>query len=412
MFKWLVTVLCICSFSAMAQQRTPLRQGLWRAELHRKDGKIVAFQLLVSQLKGKWQLSIVNATEKIPLTRIVRKGDSLNFALPVFESEFRTQIQPDGSLKGSWFKGTATQTQEWLFTAFPNKAGRFDATQGNASENVSGRWAFAIDRPSGGTRPAVAELQQKGNRVTGTVLTPSGDYRFMEGIVSGKQFELSVFDGAHAFYFNGQLESSTRMSGYFYSGYAGADAYKAEKNPRASLPETGNAPTIKGSDDRLNFAFKDIDGNTVSITDERFKNKVVVIQIMGSWCPNCLDETKFLSAFYKKNKQRGVEMLSLAYENSTDYERSRASLEKFRKLYNVEYPMLVTGVWVNDSLRTEKTIPQITPIKAFPSTIFLGRDGRIKKMEAGFNGPGTGIYHEVYKKEFEELINKLLSEKY
>ena len=124
----------------------------------------------------------------------------------------------------------------------------------------------------------------------------------------------------------------------------------------------------------MDFVFSDIDGNKVSINDVRFRNKVVIIQIMGSWCPNCLDETKFLSDYYDKNGSRGVEIVSLAYEYSTDFQRSQKSVRKFQQLFNVKYPMLITGVAVGDSLRTEKTLPQLTPIKAFPTTIFLGKD--------------------------------------
>ena len=121
---------------------------------------------------------------------------------------------------------------------------------------------------------------------------------------------------------------------------------------------------------------------------------------MGSWCPNCMDETKFLNEFYIKNKQRGVEVVSLAYEYSTDFERSRISLLKFQQRFNVKYPMLITGAWINDSLRTEKTLPQITPIKVFPTTIYIGKDGKVKKMQAGFYGPGSGEHFELFKKEF------------
>lgn len=395
--------------AAYAQQKNQgVRTGTWRAHLHRQDSVLVQFNLETKWVRGKLQMFIINATEKIALDNVIMKGDSLLFALPVFESEFRTRLQKDGTLKGTWYKGTALQTQQWLFTAVPGKSTRFDLRNGNAAKNITGKWAMSIARSAGGARPAVADLIQKGNRVTGTVLTPSGDYRYMEGVVSGTSFELSVFDGAHAFYFLGEVEDTAHMNGKFYSGFAGVEQWKAEKNDRAVLPDIGNVPKVKDGNAWLDFSFRDLDRNLVSIKDKRYTNKVVIIQLMGSWCPNCMDETRFLSDYYNRNKGRGVEVLALAYEYSTDYERSRASLDKFRKLYKVEYPMLITGVWINDSLRTEKTLPQITPIRAFPTTIFVGKDGKIKKIEAGFSGPGTGIHHEAYRKEFEHLMENLL----
>jgi len=174
------------------------------------------------------------------------------------------------------------------------------------------------------------------------------------------------------------------------------------------VPYDESAMYLKPGEERLNFKFNDLEGNPVSINDERFKNKVVIVQLMGSWCPNCMDETVFLSEYYNKNRQRGIEIVSLAYEYSTDIERSKKSLRKFQQGFNVQYPMLITGVAVTDSLRTEKTLPQLTPIKAFPTSIIIDKKGKVRKIETSFNGPGTGEHYLDYKKEFEETINDLL----
>jgi len=131
---------------------------------------------------------------------------------------------------------------------------------------------------------------------------------------------------------------------------------------------------------------------------------------MGSWCPNCMDETAFLSDYYNRNRQRGIEIVSLAYEYSTDQNRSLKTLKKFQQRFNVQYPMLITGVTVADSLRTEKTLPELTPIKFFPSSVVLDKQGRVRKLDTGFNGPGTGEHYLEYKREFEDTINRLLRE--
>ena len=124
-----------------------------------------------------------------------------------------------------------------------------------------------------------------------------------------------------------------------------------------------------------------------------------------------MDETAFLSDYYNKNKQRGVEIISLAYEYSTDFERSVKSIKKFQQRFNVQYPMLITGVSVSDSLRTEKTLPQVTPIKFFPSSIIIDKKGIVRKFDTGFVGPGTGKYYEAYAKSFYAFITELLNEK-
>ena len=179
---------------------------------------------------------------------------------------------------------------------------------------------------------------------------------------------------------------------------------------KRAVSEKSVAMQLRPGEDRLHFAFKDIDGNLISIADERFKNKVVVVQLMGSWCPNCMDETAFLSAYYKKNKSKGIEIVSLAYEYTTDFNRSVNSLRKFQKRFQVDYPMLVTGVTVMDSLRTEKTLPELTPIRFFPSSVIIDKKGLVRKIDTGFNGPATGEQYTIYKKNFEMLMKSLLRE--
>ncbi len=412
MKQWFIISLALVQLNMVAKGQKELFQGQWKAHLHRQDSQLVVFNFETRKINNRWQLVIRNAAERIVVKNVTVSGDSVNFKMPVFESEFRTKLQPDGSLKGIWYKGTALQTQQWVFTAHPNTTVRFEAIEGNHKHIITGRWVVSIIRPNGTARPAVAEFVQKGNELTGTFLTPSGDYRYLEGIVTGNQMRMSVFDGAHAYLFTATIDHAAQISnGTFYSGYNGRETWTAIKDATAELPDVGSTPQLKEGEERIRFAFKDLNRKIISSSDERFRNKVVVVQLMGSWCPNCMDETKFLNEFYIKNKQRGVEVVSLAYEYSTDFERSRISLLKFQQRFNVQYPMLITGAWINDSLRTEKTLPQITPIKVFPTTIYIGKDGRVKKMQAGFYGPGSGEHFELFKKEFYQTIETLLEEK-
>jgi thiol-disulfide isomerase/thioredoxin len=330
--------------------------------------------------------------------------------MPTFESSFRLQKQAGNSYTGTWIKGTTSKDQQMPVLIKPGSV-RFPVTRGKAKNNITGKWRVTFFRPAGTSRPAIAEFRQSGEKLTGTFLTPSGDYRYLEGIVSGDSLQLSCFDGSHAYYFGAKINSANKIvDGIWAAGATYLEKWYAEKDPNVTLDENIAAIYLKPGEERIGFRFPDLDSNIVSLTDDRFKNKVVVIQIMGSWCPNCLDETAFLSEYYKKNKDRGVEMLALAYEYTTDFQRARKNVTKFQQKYAVDYPMLITGVSSVDSLKTEKTLPQITPIKAFPSTIFIGKDGKVKKFHTGFYGPGSGVYFEEFKKEFEETITSLLKE--
>src|SRR5690606_25651890 len=137
---------------------------------------------------------------------------------------------------------------------------------------------------------------------------------------------------------------STLENGAFYAGIGNARKnFTARRNPGAQLQDEATLTTVKQGTERLSFSFPGLDGKKVSLDDKRFRNKVVVITLMGSWCPNCMDETGFLAGWYQQHKHRGVEVIGLAYERTTDFERSRKSLEGFLKRFDVRYPVLITG---------------------------------------------------------------------
>jgi peroxiredoxin len=396
-----IIILFAVSKSLFAQQ------GWWSAALQRNDGNAIAFTFEWKKEKGKPVWYIYNAAEKIKVTDIVARGDSFIIQMPVFESQFKI-IYRSNKLHGVWIKGGAAQPQIMPFTATPGNK-RFDGAM-LTSKNISGRWAvkFSSSKPD---ETSVAELKQTGTKLTGTFLNPTGDYRYLEGIVTNDSLLLSCFDGGHAFLFTAKINNHKNITnGTFCSGANYREDWVAVKDAGAKVPQQTVAMYVKPGEEKLHFTFKDLEGVPVSINDEKFKNKVVVVQIMGSWCPNCMDETAFLSNYYNKNKHRGIEVIALAYEYSSNWERSVKSLKKFKDRFNVQYSILNTEVTVSDSLRTEKTLPELTPIKFFPSSVIIDKKGIIRKLDTGFNGPATGIHFITFKKGFEEIINTLLAE--
>jgi thiol-disulfide isomerase/thioredoxin len=405
----LISSLALSSLSSIGQKELAPN---YRAYVVRPDSNTVVFNMQVSKEKTGTYFYITNADEKIKVGPVSLTNDSVNFAMPVFESSFKTKRNADGSFQGIWNKGTTGEFQNWPFYAYPNQIYRFIKNQGGAVYNISGKWDVTITRPNGTPRKALAEFEQSGDKLTGSFLTPSGDYRFLEGIVTGDSLKLSTFDGSHAYTFYAKIASAEKITGGVYlAGYSGKETWSAVKDNNVKEPQQEQPTKLKPGESKLNFTFNDLEGKPVSINDDRFKNKVVVVQLMGSWCPNCMDETKFLSDFYNKYRSKGVEIVSLAYEYSTDIERSRKSLAKFQKLFNVQYPMLITGVTSTDEQKTEKTLPQLTTIQSFPTSIFLDRKGNVKEVHSVFYGPGTKQYFEEYKKIFTNIVEGLLKEK-
>nr|WP_214447274.1 TlpA disulfide reductase family protein [Flavihumibacter rivuli] len=382
---------------------------MWKAQLLREDGHHIVFNFDLRYEKKQPFIRVHNAEERLEVRSVKTSGDSVFIDMPFFESSFKLARQADGSLKGIWVKGTTGADVVMPFEARPGNESRF-SQKGIDGAGLNGRWEMSFIRKNGTSRPAIAELSSKGTQLTGSILTPTGDYRYLDGVTTGDSIFLSTFDGSHAYRFEAAWKGDRIEGGVFYSGPVFTESFSAVRNDTANLSMDAVSIFLKPGQDRLDFRFPDLDGKMVGINDGRFRNKVVVVQLMGSWCPNCMDETNYLSDYYKKNKKRGVEMVSLAYEYSTDPIRSRNSLKKFQQRFDVQYPMLITGVTSSDTLRTEKTLPQLTPIKSFPSTIFIGKDGRVKKIHGGFFGPGTGEHYTKYKQEFEETINTLLEE--
>ncbi len=386
--------------------------GFWRAELTRTDGKRIPFNFESKDSAGKNILYIQNAGERLLVDSIIVVHDSVFIQMPFFDTRIIAKMVNANQLEGAWIRQVPTGSQSIPFTAWYNTQARFSTNPAKPGHSVSGRWTVDfVNTTSGDSTHSVGEFVQDGNLVTGTFLNPTGDYRYLQGIVEGDTLKLSCFDGGHAFLFTAIVsDDQTLADGIFYSGPTYFEKWTARKNEQATIADGYAITKVKKGDARLNFTFRSIDGDTVSINDERFKNKVVLVQLMGSWCPNCMDETRFLSGYYNLHRKEGIEIVALAYERTTDFERSRQNIRLFQKRFDIQYPMLVTGVTATDSLRTEKTLPQLEKINAFPTLLFVDKKGRVRTIHSGFTGPGTGVHYEHFKIDFYKIVGDLLKE--
>ncbi|HET6253163.1 MAG TPA: TlpA disulfide reductase family protein [Puia sp.] len=406
-------VVVLMSMVACTGGRRELRDGQWRAYLERKDGNNVVFNFEVKDSAGRKILYMRNAGERVLVDSIRMEGDSVLIRFPLFESQLRGALTADGNLEGVWIIHLADSFRAMPFKAVYGEGYRFAGKSSvkDTAASVDGRWAVVFRSSNGkDTTFRVGEFRQTGKDVTGTFLDAGGDLRYLEGIMDGDTLRLSTFDGStHAYYFTACERGDSLVGGKMYAGPVNYSTWSAVKDPTAHL-EDQYAITKWKNDVPLAFTFKDLDGQPVSFSDRRFKGKVVLLQIMGSWCPNCMDETQFLSKFYDEYRSKGVEIVSLAYERSTDFERSQKAVRAFKQRFDVKYPMLITGVTVTDPQRAAKTLPQLDDIHDFPTTIFVGKSGKIERIHTGFSGPGTGEHYEEQKKEFNDVVNKMLAE--
>lgn len=410
--------------TACSSQSSPtVKPGQYRAVLKTRGGDL-PFGLDIQPTMGKpdtYTVFALNGDERLPMDPATVEGDSIRIPMALFDSELKAKIEENASgrsagavatLRGVWRRRrTAGQYQTLPFEAQLGYTRRFVPDEESPTQSLTGKWATDFGNKAGrvDTVNAVGVFAQKGNRVTGTFLTPTGDYRYLEGNVVGDSLFLSCFDGSHVYLFKAKHNPTTKtLTGGFWAGVAGYEPWVARFDPNAELPDPAKLTYLKPGAKTLNFTFPEPSGKPVSLADPRFKNKVTVVQILGSWCPNCMDETNFLSPWYKRNRQRGVEILGLAFERSADMAESGPKIERMKQRFQIDYPVVLAGT--NDKAQASKALPDLNAVVAFPTTIIVDKKGQVRHIHTGFSGPGTGAYYDQYVEEFNRLIDKLLAE--
>jgi peroxiredoxin len=402
MQKKIALLLSVLAISAGTMAQNNLKTGIWRGALRPGTPAELPFNFEVKDVAGKPQLAIINGAEHFQVPDVKTEGDSVLIKMPLFDSEFRLK-QQDGKLVGKFIKHLGVRDTYTDFEAIPDAPYRFFKTPEKPAYNVAGRWSAVFG--SGAVRDTtVGEFKQTGNKLTGTFLTTTGDYRYLEGTVSGDKLYLSCFDGGHAFLFTATIKDDQTIT----DGKFGGEGWAAVKNANAKLPDAYSLTALKPGFKKLAFTFNDINGNKVSLTDSRFKNKVVIVQFMGSWCPNCMDETAFLVNYYKKYYPKGVEVVGLAYERTTDFAKSQRTLTQLKNRFNITYPLLITG-YTSNKAETAKSLPMLANFVAFPTTVIIDKKGDVRKIHTGYSGPGTGEHYTEFVNEFEKLTDDLLA---
>lgn len=383
-------------------EKAELKTGPWRGVIE-MQGQQLPFGFEVQKSNDQYHINIINAEEKLGLDEISVTGDSIRIVMHIFDSELRARMEGD-KLSG-YFVKNYDPTNKFSFSATYGDVYRY-VKPAEANIDFTGKYSLEFQTPTE-RYVSVGIFKQTGNEVTGTFLTPTGDYRYLQGNVVDNQLMLSTFDGNHAFVFTAHFEGDS-IKGNYYSGKSSLETWKGVKDENASMPDSESLTYLKPGFETLDFNFPDVNGNKISNTDERFKNKVVILQIFGTWCPNCMDETKFLTTWYAENKDRGIEILGLAYERKDDFEYASGRVKKMKEKLKVGYDFVIAGT--NDKVKASETLPALNKVLAFPTTIFIGKDGKVKHIHTGFSGPGTGIYYNQFKERFNQIVNELLAE--
>lgn len=384
-----------------------LQVGPWRAWLDSPEGEL-PFALEIARDGKKLSATIGNGEEKIAVPETRLEGGDLVFDMPHYDSKITAKIAPLGTkLDGEWKKRSGVDRWTTLkFHATAGAASRFTPSAKAAAAQLEGRWSAHFDK---GEETGVLVLRKGAeSTVEGTFLMPTGDYRWLAGTIDGDRLRLSCFDGAHAFLFDATASAGGGWSGKFWSGDRWQDTWNAKLDPNAQLADEFGQAHWKEGIGLAELLYPDLDGNEHSLGEEAFAGKAMVIQILGSWCPNCHDETAYLARVYDRYKERGLSVVGLAFELTGDFARDAEQARRMRTRHKASYPFLLAGL--SDKKKAAEAFPALDRVFAFPTTIFLHRDGRVRAIHSGFSGPGTREEHEKLAKKFEGIIEELLAE--
>ena len=378
--------------------------GLYRAVLQLPGGE-APFGLDIEEEEGKPVLYLINGAERTRVTDVRLRDEELTARFPGYENFMRARLYRKRLEGEVVLIKTGGKQQNIPLRAELEQPWRFFEQSSTDNADVSGRWQVTLEE-DGQTTHAVAEFAQKHDQVTGSVLTPTGDHRFLAGQVRGDDVRLSTFAGGLAYLYHLRVNGKGELEGDMWQGLAAHAKVSAKRNPDAELP-TENRTQIKANS-QFGFTFPDAQGKRVSLRDERFRGKVVIVTIGGTWCPNCHDEAGFLVPFYRNYRPRGVEVVGLMFERHGEFEAAAKAVRDFSRDLNIPYPLLIAGI--SDSEEASKALPTLTGIYGYPTALFIDRAGRVRKIHTGFSGPATGAHYEEHTRAFIDEVEALLRE--
>jgi thiol-disulfide isomerase/thioredoxin len=249
-----------------------------------------------------------------------------------------------------------------------------------------------------------------GGAIAGTFLTITGDYRYLEGNLEKSRLRLSTFDGAHAFLFDARLQPDGSLKGDFWSGKTWHESWIAHRSETVSLPDAFGLSHWHARVPLEDLVFPDLDGNPRSLADPAFAGKARILEIFGSWCPNCNDAAELLADLDERYRGRGLSIVGLAFELTGEPARDARQVRAYAERHGITFPLLVAGLKDQGNESAEKALPFLDGIRAYPTTIFLDADGKVRAVHTGFAGPATGEAHDRLRAEFEETVERLLAE--
>jgi thiol-disulfide isomerase/thioredoxin len=387
---------------------TGIDVGIWRMEMPLNDSVILPFHVEFTSDS----LFLLNAEERLGSQYWIQ-GDSLFCKIAVFDSWLELRISSKMAVEGRWLN-----KQKGVDYFIPvsgeysgKRADRFvSANKHTPDFNFSGKYEVAFIDGSDNccNEKAIGEFFQEGEKISGTFLTETGDYRYLEGNVAGNRMLLSTFDGSHAFMFDAEMVNDT-LRGNFYSGKHYHIKWNAFINNAFELEDPYKLTYLKPEYSNISFVFPKVKGDdSLVFPSAAYDDKVVMLQLFGSWCPNCLDEARFYKDLYDAYNKSGLRIIAIGFELPDSLEKKKERINDLISFTGANYDFVVGGG--AKKADAANALPQLNHVMSFPTSIFIDKKGNIRKIHTGFSGPGTGKHYAVYTEQTIAFVEKLLNE--
>ncbi|NOT36056.1 MAG: TlpA family protein disulfide reductase [Saprospiraceae bacterium] len=436
--KYLFLIVLLTSFFiincvSIPKQYQVISPGVWRATLILKDTRqvfvtrsinkvvtrdvnpestqtIIPFNFeVIYNTDSTFFIEVINGSERIKFDSILMGHDyrNGNDTMVIFLIPYAAQIKcifENTKLAGEFIVNDKIN-YSIPFRAEYGKSYRFNKLPSQNNIDITGKWKTIFGKDSSDKFEAIGEFTQNDNIVTGTFRTETGDFRFLQGDIDNNIIKLSCFDGAHAFLFEGEVLEN-EIHGQFYSGKHYQRSWDSYRDNAAQLISADSLTKII-KNIPLQFQLPNSENNLISLDDEQYKGKPKVIQITGSWCPNCRDESEFILKYLKENPSTKTKFIAISFERKIDNDQGTDRIKDYKNSLKIPYEILLGGKANKDSASI--LFPQLDGIKAFPTLLFVDKNNKIIKTHTGFDGPATSQYSEFIE-EFKETISKLESE--
>jgi thiol-disulfide isomerase/thioredoxin len=421
-FRLIAAPFLAACLAALAVAQTPAQAptGLWHGTIQSRAG-IVGFDVEIKRnAGGGLDATLINATDRQPFSSAQWENGTLTLRMNYYDGSLVLTSTAADSMTGEYSR----MTSKGLVHIPVALAPKHEPAAGKAwtGPSLAGDWVFTWPGENGAEKTTRASFQQEKTtngpdevRVTGTIQPVSGDSGLLHGAVSslpeGKtHFHLSRFDGIHVMAIDGDFQPDGSLKGQ-QGGIRGLDNFTAVRagdsktaDPNA-LAET--LTHVKDPNEPFRFSGLDASGNRVDQDSPEFKGKPVIVDIFGTWCPNCHDEAPVLEKLYQKYHDQGLQIVGLGYEYVDDTPRNLRQFQIYREKFGITFPLLLAGT--TDEGQIAKTLPQLVGFGAFPTSIFIDRNGHVRQILAGFTGPSTGEKYDEVQKRMDELTREIVA---